>query len=69
MDTNQLIEELGGRSKVIEETGLTKGRIAQWVSEDAIPTPWLKYFQQKYKKIAWQLYQPMQRRTEDKKGN
>jgi len=56
MDTKTLIEQLGGRAKVISETGLSRGRISQWATADKIPAPWLKYFQAKYKKLPWHQY-------------
>lgn len=33
---------------MIEETGLSKGRISQWVKTRSIPKPWRKYFLEKY---------------------
>lgn len=48
MDINGFIEELGGRQVVIDMTGLTKGRISQWVNENSVPRPWLKYFCERF---------------------
>jgi hypothetical protein len=56
MDTQRVIELMGGRAAVIAETGLTKGRISQWVTDNRIPRPWLKYFRQKYKRLPWDQY-------------
>ncbi|MFM0479099.1 hypothetical protein PQQ81_01070 [Paraburkholderia strydomiana] len=44
MNANQIVTLMGGRKAVIEITGLTKGRISQWVNEDHIPAPWLAAF-------------------------
>lgn len=43
MDVSQIIEKLGGPKRVCEITGLSKGRISQWKSENRIPTPWRKF--------------------------
>ena len=48
MDIKSFITEIGGRKSVIEETGLTKGRISQWVIENKLTRPWILYFQIKY---------------------
>jgi hypothetical protein len=56
MDAKQLIEHIGGPAKVMEETGLSKGRISQWSTSGTIPTPWLKYFRQKYPQFDWTSY-------------
>lgn len=48
MDVENFIEEIGGRAVVIDETGLTKGRISQWVTERRIPKPWIKFLREKY---------------------
>ena len=37
----------------MEMTGLTKGRISQWVSDGNIPTPWLKFFEAKFPNLDW----------------
>lgn len=52
MDVEQFIAEIGGRSVVIDETGLTKGRISQWCQEQRIPKPWIKFFREKYPKAC-----------------
>jgi len=57
MDTKQLFDELGGRQSVIAETGLTAGRISQWVTGNRIPAVWLKYFQAVRPDLPWQKYQ------------
>jgi hypothetical protein len=44
MNANQIVTLMGGRKAVIKITGLTKGRISQWVNEDHIPAPWLAAF-------------------------
>jgi len=53
MDTRKIIEAVGGRKAVIEMTGLTRGRIYQWMDEENIPTPWLKFFEAKYPDLDW----------------
>jgi len=47
MDASTLINKLGGTSAVIEMTGLTKGRISQWRTENSIPKPWMMFFREK----------------------
>lgn len=58
MDTKELIDLLGGPKKVIADTGLSKGRISQWSTENKITDSWLKYLKQKYKRIPWSQYEP-----------
>lgn len=41
----EIIDACGGNKAVIELTGLTKGRISQWRTENHIPRPWLRYLQ------------------------
>lgn len=53
MDTRKIIEAVGGRKEVMAMTGLTRGRIYQWMDEESIPTPWLKFFQAKFPKLDW----------------
>lgn len=53
MDTKKIIEAVGGRKAVMEMTGLTKGRISQWVTEESIPAPWLKFFEAKFPDLDW----------------
>lgn len=53
MDTLKIIEAIGGRKAVIEMTGLSRGRISQWVTEKSIPTPWLKFFEAKFPNLDW----------------
>jgi len=46
MDTNKIIDSLGGTSAVAELCGITTGAVSQWrTSEHGIPKPWLKFFQ------------------------
>lgn len=40
MNATEFITALGGRQKVLEITGLTKGRISQWEKENHIPRAW-----------------------------
>jgi len=47
MDAKTLITEFGGRQKVMAMTGLSKGRISQWVTTDEIPLAWLRFFKAK----------------------
>jgi hypothetical protein len=56
MDTRKLIEKLGGPAAVIAITGLTKGRISQWIKADSIPTPWLLVFRFTHPRIGWDQY-------------
>lgn len=50
MNIQSFISDIGGRQILIDETGLTKGRISQWVTENKIPSPWVKYLCAKYPK-------------------
>jgi hypothetical protein len=52
MDASDIIARLGGTKKVIEITGLTRGRISQWRTENAIPKPWLLLFCERDPKLA-----------------
>lgn len=45
MDVADLIDRLGGSKAVQGITGLSKGRISQWRTENHIPRPWLKFLQ------------------------
>lgn len=71
MDTRELIDLLGGPSKVMEDTGLSKGRISQWATEDNIPRPWVKFYRLKRPDINWSLYcsDAMTRRQSKKNSN
>jgi len=53
MNSRKVIEAVGGRKQVIAMTGLTRGRISQWVTENDIPTPWLKFFEAKFPDLDW----------------
>lgn len=44
MNANQVIEVMGGRKEVMKITGLSKGRISQWISQNHIPPSWLVAF-------------------------
>lgn len=46
MQSTEIIEIMGGRKEVMKITGLTKGRVHQFVSEDYIPRHWLLLFHQ-----------------------
>lgn len=48
MNVENFILEIGGRKLLIELTGLSKGRISQWVIENRIPRAWIKYFIEKF---------------------
>jgi hypothetical protein len=52
MDATEIISRLGGTKKVIEITGLTRGRISQWRTENSIPKPWLLLFCERDPKLA-----------------
>lgn len=44
MNATDVIKIMGGRAEVMRITGLTKGRISQWVSDNEIPRSWLTAF-------------------------
>jgi len=44
MNANQIVDVMGGRKEVMKITGLSKGRISQWINENHIPLPWLTAF-------------------------
>jgi hypothetical protein len=44
MNANQVIEVMGGRKAVMKITGLSKGRISQWITQNHIPNSWLAAF-------------------------
>lgn len=48
MNVEQFIADIGGRAEVIRQTGLSKGRISQWVKSRSIPRPWVMFFREKY---------------------
>lgn len=50
MEIENFIKEIGGRKFVIELTGLSKGRISQWVVANQIPRPWVKFLVEKFPK-------------------
>lgn len=37
----------------MDMTGLSRGRIYQWLDGEPIPKPWLKFFQAKFPKLDW----------------
>lgn len=53
MNTLSVIKAIGGRKKVIQETGLHRASISHWVANNIIPKPWLKFFMAKYPKLDW----------------
>lgn len=53
MNTQSIINAVGGRKKVIEMTGLHKSSISYWTTNNILPVPWLKFFQAKFKKLNW----------------
>ncbi|MGF7131948.1 hypothetical protein P3T40_003431 [Paraburkholderia sp. EB58] len=44
MNANQVIDVMGGRREVMRITGLSKGRISQWITGNHIPGSWLVAF-------------------------
>lgn len=45
MDTNKIIDGMGGTSAVADLCNLTTGAVSQWrTSKNGIPKPWLKLF-------------------------
>jgi hypothetical protein len=58
MNAKNLIEAVGGRKKVMELTGLSRGRISQWVTGNDIPVAWLKFFQAQFPRLDWKSLLP-----------
>lgn len=56
MNTEQIIELLGGRKEVMDDTGLSKGRLSQWVTADRITPSWERYFRAKRPDLDWGAY-------------
>lgn len=52
MNASEIIDRLGGTKKVIEITGLSRARISQWRTENAIPKPWLLLFCERDPRLA-----------------
>ncbi|CAB3804847.1 hypothetical protein GCM10011400_51590 [Paraburkholderia caffeinilytica] len=44
MNATKVIEAMGGRRRVMDITGLSKGRISQWTSSNHIPDSWMVAF-------------------------
>jgi hypothetical protein len=44
MNATKIIEAMGGRRRVMDITGLSKGRISQWASSNHIPESWMVAF-------------------------
>ncbi|MDR6493565.1 hypothetical protein J2797_003463 [Paraburkholderia terricola] len=44
MNATKVIEAMGGRRRVMDITGLSKGRISQWASSNHIPESWMVAF-------------------------
>lgn len=54
MNARELITALGGPQAVINETGLTKGRISQWQTSNHIPRPWVKFLRARFPRaVDW----------------
>lgn len=51
MNTEKIIQLMGGRKKVMEITGLTRSRISQMISNNYIPKAWLVAFSAKNKEV------------------
>jgi len=49
MNASELIDAIGGTSKVSEICGLTTGAVSQWRTK-GIPRPWMKFFSKAYPK-------------------
>lgn len=47
MDAKQIVEAMGGVKETVKITGLTRGRIYQFMKENHIPRPWLLFFHAK----------------------
>lgn len=54
MNTQSVINAIGGRKHVIADTGLHRASISYWVQKNILPVPWLKYFQSKYPQLDWE---------------
>lgn len=54
MDARQAVDELGGRRAVQDLTGLTRGRIHQWVTWNRIPRPWVLFLKEKRPDLDWE---------------
>lgn len=48
MNIDGFIQDVGGRQVVIEMTGLTKGRISQWITDNRVPRSWAKFFAERF---------------------
>ena len=47
METDKILDALGGTSAVAEMCDLTTGAVSQWrTSKTGIPKPWLKWFRE-----------------------
>jgi hypothetical protein len=51
MDAKSLIQAAGGRKKVMQMTGLTRGQISHWVVDNYIARHWILFFQAKFPEI------------------
>lgn len=52
MDTNQILDALGGTSAVAEMCGLTTGAVSQWrTSKSGIPKSWMKFFEASHPEV------------------
>jgi hypothetical protein len=53
MDAQKIIDAIGGRKAAMALTGLTKGRISQFITGNHIPRPWLMLFEEKFPSLDW----------------
>jgi hypothetical protein len=51
MTAADIIDRLGGSKEVQKLTGLSKGRISQWRTENHIPRPWRQFFESAHPKV------------------
>ena len=56
MDARTLIEKMGGQGQVRKLTGLSKGRISQWVVSDSIPRSWAMFLSEKFPQLDFQKF-------------
>jgi hypothetical protein len=48
MNVQAFTQAVGGRRVLISVTGLSKGRISQWVTDNHIPRSWVKFLELRF---------------------
>lgn len=56
MDTREIVQLMGGQSAVRKITGLSRGRISQWVIGNNIPRPWAMFLSAKFSELDFSKY-------------